>query len=165
MADNYINCDSMNDPSSGWVNENNAKDGSTNTYAENDNLDAGDKLEFLFASPIYCDKLRIWTAHEISFKNYVDALIVDIDVYYDGSWHDVYYGDITKQTWVVKSIPAGFVTLEKARVSSAYGLKPSGYDFLIWELQFNSQPFPGIARPLVNGGLVNSNLIGRGLIG
>lgn len=88
---------------SGWTNSNLAYDENTATKAEFAKEGAGwsDYLVLTIAST-YCDTVRFYATKN---SNVTD---VDLDVYYNGAWHDVYGGSWTSDTWVSKTLGGGY---------------------------------------------------------
>lgn len=121
---------SHNDPDSKWSDDANAYDDDTGTGA----LSLSGLtwfLELILASPINCDKIRFWSGA---------ATTVDIDVYYDGTWHDVYQGTPVGSQWEEKSIPTGTKIVSKARFATL----GSGEGRRLYEFDFNAiQGFVG----------------------
>ena len=109
---------------SDWRNEARAYDGNTGTRAEEYVRGFLD----LTRAAIDCSKIRIYCQTYLS----LDA-VVDIDVYYEGGWHDVFEGVISRNVWVEKSIPAGTKSVSKARVRSASGTEMDLWEFEFWE--------------------------------
>ncbi len=69
----------------------------------------GDYLT-LTLNEAYIESIRFYARH------YPDRVeIADIDVYYEGAWHDVYEGWFPDRVWVEKAIPAGIKLVSKAR--------------------------------------------------
>ena len=80
-------------------------------------------VEFTHAA-LSCDKVRHW----------VDWFTqIDIDVYYDGVWHDVYEGTTTGAEWVEKDIPSAPQTITAFRIRGQYS---TVYGRGIWEVDF-----------------------------
>ncbi|GAJ01919.1 unnamed protein product, partial [marine sediment metagenome] len=65
----------------------------------------------LIVNEQYIDKVRF-------YARYVSPGIdkIDVAVYYEGDWHDVYEGIFADREWVEKSIPDGIELVSKARV-------------------------------------------------
>jgi len=112
----YIRPYLYNDPNSKWVSETNAYDGDTGTYAYDTAYN--NWLELIFVVPIYCDKIRLYAVRRVGVEDWNP--VIDIDVYYDGGWHDVFEGMITKNTWVERTISGGPFIVSKARIKSTY---------------------------------------------
>jgi len=131
--DNWVSPTGYNDPSSDWVNEANAYDDATGTYAESN--DQGSYLE-LTISAIACDKVRIYAVrwHDFSSSEYDPD--IDIDVYYDSAWHNIFSGTVTKNTWITKSI-GSTEAVTKARVKCNDGLAALD-QIRLKEFDFNS---------------------------
>ena len=107
------------DPGGKWDFEARAYDGNISTKAEYDAagtdvppLSWSDYLELTLSSPIYCDRIR----YNVFYGSPgVDQ--ISVDVYYSGSWNNIYEGSIVASaTWETKIIPAGIQSVSKARV-------------------------------------------------
>jgi hypothetical protein len=131
----WKNPDSTNNPTE-WENEANAIDGSTSTFAKSWAI--AQYLELNLASPIVCDKVRLyaalWDAYYETFSN----TGITIDLYYDGAWHTIFSGNITKQVFVEKTIPDGAKVVSKARV--IFNLIDAGLWGYLYVFQFNDTP-------------------------
>jgi hypothetical protein len=104
----YKRPDSVSDPSGGWNNDGNAIDGNTSSYAYSDGIDEwSDFLEFHLSSGMDCNKVRFWAGDSLDGT--------DLDIYYDGSWHDVFQGGITDNQWVEKEL-GGIYNVTRARI-------------------------------------------------
>jgi len=116
-----------------WSNEENVYDGDIATYSFNDILAAswGSYL-ILLINEESIDKVRFYAHYGA-----LDVNIVDIDVYYDGDWHDVYEGDFSDKEWVEKDIPAGAQLVSKARIRF-YNDSASRYLEGVYEFQFDT---------------------------
>jgi len=89
--------DSTSDPNNGYTNDANAIDNNTSTYAYTSST--WYYLYCLLNTAISCDKVRIYGM--ISDGSNPD---VSIQVKYGGSYHTIFSGTITANTWVEKSI-------------------------------------------------------------
>lgn len=103
------------DPNNKWANPERAYDNDLETFASTWGLHyLGEYLELTLDSPINCSKVRInagsWDHAAYRSPN------LSIDLHYDGGWHNIWSGIITKQTWVEKAIPAGTKLVDKARI-------------------------------------------------
>ena len=87
------------DPSSEWTDESNTYDENTGTYAKDDAIPASTWSAWLELthSSIQCDKVRLWSA---GYK--IDN--IQVDVYYNTQWNNIYNGSHTKSQWVEYSI-------------------------------------------------------------
>lgn len=111
-----------------WGNETNAYDEDTETYAST--LSETGYLGLTLTGAISCDKVRIFAADEWAVPVNPE---VDIDVYYDSAWNNIFSGEITKGEWVEKTISAGTKSVDKARVRSTL----TGNEHRIFEFDFN----------------------------
>ena len=59
---------------------------------------------------ISLNKIRYYLVFDVFYDK------VDVDVYYNNSWHDVYEGSFATQQWIEKDIPGGIQTISKARL-------------------------------------------------
>lgn len=120
------------DPDTSWSLENKAYDESLVSYAyPAADLATGTWSDFIvLTSPsLFCDKVRFYVSQEN--PNAGDK--IDLDVYYDSEWHDVYEGTYTASVWVEKSLEGlGLVTKTKIRLYNA-GATGRGY---LWEFDF-----------------------------
>lgn len=103
-----------------------AYDKNLDTAAHNWREGYGRHLELLLASPLPCSKVRI-NADGIKENPYVD-----IDLYYENNWHNVFRGTITRRVWVEVSIPAGIKVVSKARIETSSG----SLVVRVWEFEF-----------------------------
>jgi|GEM_PF-2892204 len=103
-----------------WASETLAYDEDTGTYAYEDIGAAGwgNYLE-LTHSAIDCDKVQIWSGR--STGNITD---IEVDVYYDSAWHNIYSGPGTFDAWVeypvgstqsISALRARYYTDKKSR--------------------------------------------------
>jgi len=119
-----------NDPDNQWDDEIYAYDNDVATYAQNLVTEAswGNFLE-LNIDPMICDRVRF-------FAGGVGAYIteIDIDVYYDETWHHVYQGAFTSQVWEEKSLGGDYL-ITKARVR--FYCKPNPWPRKAYLYEFN----------------------------
>lgn len=121
----------FNDPSGKWGYETDAYDNNTSTGAYTNVV--GSYIELTHAS-LSCDKIQIY----ISTGPWGSAPIfqsdpnIDIDLYYDSAWHNIFSGIVSKLTWVEKTNPAGTKTVTTA------GIKFNSIDAWgrLWEFDF-----------------------------
>ena len=111
-AASWISPTSHIDADDKWLTEENAYDGNVNTFAYEgvEPSSWGSYLELL-VNEQNIDKVKFNAYYSASHISKID-----VDVYYDGAWHDVYEGAYPSYTWVEKSIPAGVSLVSKARV-------------------------------------------------
>ena len=111
MAD-WISPTGFNDPDNKWTDEEKAYDEDTATFAQVDRVsDAWSAFVELTHPGIIGTKLRFFAYHHATASSEID-----VDVYYDGGWHDVYSGSFTSEVWVEKDILGGAQAVTKARV-------------------------------------------------
>ncbi|MFA5163808.1 MAG: SBBP repeat-containing protein [Patescibacteria group bacterium] len=118
-----------NDADNLWVNEIAAYDGSLLSSAISSCEGTWSSFLELLITPDTYDKIRFQAVFEGA-----GSPIVDIDVYYDGDWHDIYQGEFAQSEWVEKSIAAGPL-VSKARIrfssSNTADIKLNEIDFRI----------------------------------
>ena len=119
------------DPSGDWDEETRAYDDNTGNAAEckGPEDDWGGFLE-LTVSSLSSSKVRYWIDDEDTDPQVTQ---IDLDVYVDSSWVDVYSGGFTTDEWIEKTFTAGTVT--KARVRFYYTDKKYAAlgEFDFWE--------------------------------
>jgi hypothetical protein len=116
-------------PSVHWVNEEKAYDGDADTFAA-----VGSRNEFLelgLSTPILCEAIR--------FFAYTNGrpCYVDLDVYYDGAWCDVYDGEFPYKEWSVFYLPEAYQALpiSWARISLDWGPGGGGGDISVFQFK------------------------------
>jgi len=131
-AEQWVNPDTMTD-SEFWNNEDNAKDGSIETYAaETSGVVADEWLEAKLDSGIECDKVHVWVSEETKGREY-DANNCDIQVYYDAGWHEIATDvTITKLSWQEYAI-GSTETVIKMQIQC----DDNGKTFRVYSMQFN----------------------------
>lgn len=92
------------DPDSKWTNEERAYDGLLDTSSlcsgvTKDNYSS--YIEITHAAML-CDKVRFYAYMYHQEPPGVNS--VDVDVYYSGSWHNVFEGEFANSTWIEKAI-------------------------------------------------------------
>lgn len=118
------------DPDNRWVNEPNVYDDNNESYAYHSGVTppgTWSKFLHMLKSPaIQCSKVR-FDAYSAGA-----GYLIDLDVYKDGAWVDVYQGEFPNHVWVEKTFTQGSVSEARMRF-----LHPSSYcDFPIWEFDF-----------------------------
>lgn len=100
------------DPDNKWSTEVHAYDNTPLTVAFTpvDQDQWSSYLEFL-VNETYIDKIRF---NALYISPGIDE--IDVDIYYEGAWHDVYEGAFPYLEWLEKDIPAGVKLVSKARV-------------------------------------------------
>jgi len=153
----WISPNAHNDPDSKWSCEALAYDENVGTPAFNAAGDNGHFLELYSPYPVQCSKVRIYALKFTPPKTYANAN-VDIDVYYDDGWHDLFDGLLsTYSNYNEKTLPAEqIVTAVRIRHNSASG------HFLLAEFDFYGD-MAG-ARALVGGSLAKGGLAKKGLV-
>lgn len=117
---------------SGWSDETKAYDESLPTYAYDGYLPSAGWGNFLILthSAVACNKLRIYA--ETSGYN----PLVDIDVFKDGEWMNVYEGTFPDEEWMPKAFTQGSVTKVRIRFynNTGYIYQPRLYEVDFWEV-------------------------------
>jgi len=116
------------DVDNAWTNEANAYDGAQATSAlRGYGGSSSDFLELNLAEAISCDKLRFYVGTQIN--------LINVDVYYEDAWHDVFLGDPVGGQWEEKTISGGPKNISKARL----GINSTGQpdSFTLYEFEFN----------------------------
>jgi len=80
----------------------------------------------------YIDKIRCFSKLHPTI-----ATSIDIDVDYEGGWHDVYEGLFADRVWIEKAIPAGTKLVSRARIRYYNTFTSNVYQYL-YEFQFNT---------------------------
>jgi len=109
----WITPDNHCDPESAWKQEILSYDYGTDTKADCLIEDFGwiwtPWLELMLEEPMNCNKIRFYAwYHQFHCRN------IDVDLFYDGSWHGLYQGSFANWQWVEKSFNEQVVS--KARV-------------------------------------------------
>lgn len=117
------------DPDSKWDNEPNAYDENTDTNAiSTEGLFYNwTKFLILTISAITCNKVRFNCEYSSG-----SAQQIDLDVYKDGAWVDVYEGAFSDHTWVEKTFTQGSVS----KVRMRFWMVSSGTRAKVWEFDF-----------------------------
>jgi len=121
-----------NDQTSTWINEEDSYDNNILTGAFT-NIPASSWSQFLELTidALKTSKIRFYATQGPG--QFVDK--IDVDVWYDDAWHDVYEGSFIDKTWEEKSL-GGTFTVIMARVRM-YNTRTSGASGQIDEFQFN----------------------------
>jgi hypothetical protein len=99
------------DPDNIWINDNNAMDGSTSTYAYTVHESVGwAGLVYVTVDPLYCSKIRYWPSYITSVFDQIK-----VEGHYNDTWNTIYQGSFTNQAWNEKTIPSGPVLLDQLR--------------------------------------------------
>ncbi|MBA7506486.1 hypothetical protein ES706_05177 [subsurface metagenome] len=130
VADRWVSPTGYNDPDNKWVYEAKACDGDFYSWAGNYMADYGHYVEYLVEPSLSCSKVRIYAA---GYAHYLHLNPhIDIDLDYNGGWHNIFRGYISWGTWVEISIPAGMKVVSKARIKSNL----SDAHFRLYEFEF-----------------------------
>ncbi len=120
------------DPNGKWAYPERAYDDDLETSASTWGLHYyGEYIELTLVTSIECNKVRINAASWNHALRYHDPDL-RIDLHYDGGWHNIWSGIITRQTWVEKTIPAGTKLVDKARVKWNEDTSIYLYEFNFW---------------------------------
>lgn len=121
------------DPYDEWVDEENTYDDDTETFATEEEIEKNSWGEFIELSldSLYCHKVRF-------YAYYLETGInkIDLDVAYDQSWHNVYEGSFTDQSWVEKELPGGTQRVFAARVRFYNDNDSIAQDAKLYEFDF-----------------------------
>lgn len=132
-AGTWVSPTSHLDPDSKWQDPENAYDGNTATRALNTILPTrwGNYLHLLI-NAVNIDKVRYFVKYHAA-----DISKIDVDVFYEGDWQDVYEGIPADEAWEERDIPAGTKLVSKARVRF-YNSKIIDDIAHFWEFAFNT---------------------------
>jgi len=156
------------DPSNRWENEPLAYDGWTDTYAETIvGAESWSRYLIFTISPTEVAAVRWWGSFAVSPHK------IEVDVYYNGSWHNV-YADSSVKVWDDgMELPGGTQVVSQARIR-AYNPIPSVYGksikFRVKEFQFYgySEVPPAPPEPLPTTklyGYVTDKITGAPIVG
>lgn len=114
MANEYVSPTGHNDPNGSWNNEYMAYDGSLTTRCST-SVPAhswSNYLELTIDS-IYCSKIKFYA----SYTGTAGINSIDLDVFKNGVWHDVYQGSFLHLVWVEKTneLDPSYVTKMRVR--------------------------------------------------
>jgi len=132
----WVSPDDYNDPSSKWKYETKAYDNDESTRAESNKLGPLQGWQWsgyleLTGPTINCDKIRFYAFYHVDYCNKID-----VDVYYNGAWHNVYEGAFADNDWVEKNL-GGTYSVEKARVRFWYKGFLTGTTADVYEFDFH----------------------------
>jgi hypothetical protein len=107
MANEYVRPTGHNDPSGSWQNEYKAYDGIVYVQGSNTNYAVtivpakswSNYIE-LTISAVYCTKVKFYS----NYNGTYGINSIDLDVYYNGAWHNVYEGSYLAWVWTEKSL-------------------------------------------------------------
>ena len=135
----WISPDGHYDYSGDWRDEEYAYDGDTNSkarsYQHYNQLywDWTGFLELTLNHPIKADKIRFWAWYDYDRCNKID-----IDLYYDGEWHDLISGPYNDRYWEEVDFGSPISGVTKARVR--FQVRTFFWEFVVADLhefQFN----------------------------
>jgi len=121
-----------NDLEDAWTDEEKAYDDTDSTHATKQGLVIDQWTPFLELTHevLWCDKVRF-------LLNNSDFDLVDVDVYYNSAWHDVYQGVYDAYpTWNEKTIPEGLKLVTKARLRARATITAEDHGCWFHELDF-----------------------------
>jgi len=132
MANEWVSPTGYNDPNGSWSDESNAYDGSTLTVALSvvPARNWSNYIELTINS-IFCSKIRFYAKYDGT-----DGInSIDLDVFKNGSWHDVYQGSFLNRVWVEKTneLDPSYVTKMRIRF---YNNRSEGAWAALHEVQF-----------------------------
>lgn len=130
---------STNDPGDSWTDDANAIDDDITSYASTLSLGSSNALEFHLTNPMDLDRVRVYASDDGTPTN----PDVNIGLYYEGAWHTIFTGSITKSTWTTKTNSAGVKHVSKARV---YANSFTGNQLFIYEFEFGWIPMGYLAN-------------------
>jgi len=118
------------DPDTVWSSEENTYDEDTNTAGQcSVPADSWSSPIILTIDSITSNKLRFYAYYNAASINQVD-----VDVYRDGEWVDVYQGSFADREWVEKTFTKGKVTEARVRFyNDGIQQSCSFYEFDFWE--------------------------------
>jgi len=147
----WIEPDSYIDESGNWSDETNTSASSIETaYDENTG-----NIHFLLNQPKSCDKIRI----DISKSNPdAEPVPMQIQGYWDGSWHDITDGAYWTEGWQELSL-GGTVSLEGIKLNFRNDDGQDTTSVNINNVNFNQAS----VRSLVNSSSAGNSLLGKGL--
>ena len=125
----WVNPTGFSDPSGLWEQETDAYDDSTSTCAYQPYVPAetwGEIIEFSRPA-IPCDKIRVYP------NAYYGNGQIDIDLYYDGDWHDLYQGDFIHNDWNEYEFSQQIVSAVRFRI---YNGNTAARHVYIYEVDF-----------------------------
>lgn len=128
-AATWVSPTSFIDADGEWTNEEKAYDDDVATPAQ-DMLDGSSWSSYLqlLVNAASIDKVKFY-----AFFSAISIDKIDVDVYYEGAWHDLYEGAFADKEWVEKDVVAGASLISKARIrlynSSSYPSNCSLYEF------------------------------------
>ena len=135
----WVSPTGFNDPDSAWNSETLAYDGNVETSANSPNGSArtwGSYVELNIDS-VSCDSIRFY-----AYYSAADINEISVDVYYSGSWHNIYEGVYISQTWTEKAIGS---TQDVTAARVRFYAKKAATAYL-YEFEFNE-----IDSGLING--------------
>jgi hypothetical protein len=95
----WISPDGFNDPENAWDDEYFSLDRNLYTKAGCTIEEQGEQmtpyLELTLSSPINSDKIRFY-----AWYHWRHCYLIDVGVYYDGDWHNVYFDKFPSYQWV-----------------------------------------------------------------
>ena len=132
MANEYIYPTGFNDPNGSWNNEYMAFDGDAHTFTSC-GVPAASWTNFIefTTKAIYCSKVKF-----IAFYGGTNGINrIDLDIYYDGSWHNVYEGSFLNVAWVEKTFTVQYVTKMRMRFynNPSYVFAAAVYEVMFYE--------------------------------
>lgn len=102
-TESWVSPTGNSDPNSVWTNETNTYDDDTGTFAHTTSTGSSNCI-ILTRSAILTDRVRIYAYDSTISPPATGTPNLVIEVYYGGSFHQIFSGSITKETWVEKAI-------------------------------------------------------------
>ncbi|MBU0660623.1 prepilin-type N-terminal cleavage/methylation domain-containing protein [Patescibacteria group bacterium] len=127
----WVSPTGFQDPGNKWINEARAYDGDWGLYASDESLIVGwgEYIVLTLDQPTISDRLRI-------LADYTDADIaeVDVDVFRDGVWVDVFQGG-DEATWNVDWVEIGYAKGSVEQVRFRWNYKVANFIYWLYELE------------------------------
>lgn len=128
----WISPTGHNDPDTDWYDDANAYDDDTGTRAfANFAFQEWSGFLELTIDAVNCDSIRYFVD-----RNHYMINSIDVDVYYESAWHDVYEGGFLRNEWVEEDIPAGEKSVTVARIRFWNNDDLSAFLAYIYEFDF-----------------------------
>lgn len=131
-ASGWVSPTGFTDPGSQWTQEAYSYDNNTSTYAQNTfgGAGMGQFIYLTLSAPITADRVRVNADYLNAHINYVD-----IDVYVDGAWVDVFQGG-DESTWNCQWVELPFTKGTVTQARFRYNYRVGGYYYWLYEFQF-----------------------------
>lgn len=139
----WVSPTGFNDPDTKWGSEADAYNGNTADGADPYSVPPtswSSFIEFTHAA-LNCNKIRFYADYDANYYN-----SMNVEVYYDGAWHDIFEGAYADKDWEEVSIPAGTksVTAVKFSFYNPSGSTVNPPDMIMevefWEVEISIVP-------------------------